>query len=204
MPIGHGDAVEEPLTATKSTSEVSDVYNCIAWSAGDPHDLVERTTPGNYWPPGIPERVPREVGALIQVFESLGIRDMLKMNSIETKIYEPGRCTSLFRETWTSRCQADGRWAMDLARLASRRHHPSLIAESYWTMPTAMSTAYLQRDASERVTRPSRLARNKRGAHHCAPHDPSSQQPALTPAPPPPGRASAASGPPTPLRPAPR
>ena len=51
------------------TSESTDIYNCIAWAAGNDTDWWSYT-PGNYWPPSVPRRA--EVWALVQVFETLG------------------------------------------------------------------------------------------------------------------------------------
>ena len=50
------------------TSEISDVYNCKAWAAGDDTDWWSYV-PGSYWPSSVPQSP--EVGTLVQVFETL-------------------------------------------------------------------------------------------------------------------------------------
>jgi hypothetical protein len=65
--------IEEEHPGLKSsryeiTSETTDIYNCIAWAAGDDTDWWSYT-PGSYWPLSIPRSA--EVGALVRVFETL-------------------------------------------------------------------------------------------------------------------------------------
>ena len=57
------------ISGYEITSEASDVYNCIAWAAGDNTDWWD-WHPRAYWPEFAP-RSP-EVEALVQVFAGLG------------------------------------------------------------------------------------------------------------------------------------
>lgn len=100
------------------TSEVSDVYNCIAWSAGE-DTIWWSHTPGNYWPPGIP-RSP-EVGALIQVFESLGFA-ICEDEQIETG-YEKVAVFALSGE-WShaARQMEDGQWTSKVGQFEDITH----------------------------------------------------------------------------------
>ena len=100
------------------TSEISDTYNCIAWAAGDVAKWWSHT-PGDYWPAGVP-RSP-EVGALVQVFESLGF------STCDTEEVEPGYLKvavySLSGE-WThaARQLEDGQWSSKIGQFEDIAH----------------------------------------------------------------------------------
>lgn len=111
------------------SSEISDTYNCIAWAAEDDSKWWSHT-PGNYWPAGVP-RSP-EVGALVQVFESLGF------SNCETDGVERGfQKVAIFALSggWThaARQLENGLWTSKIGQFEDITH-PSLdnLSESIY------------------------------------------------------------------------
>ena len=100
------------LSGYEITSEPSDVYNCIAWAAGDDTDWWD-WHPGAYWPEPVPRR--REVEYLIMVFEHLGYEvcdnGNLEAGYDKVAVYA---CNGLWEHA--ARQLADGRWTSKLGR----------------------------------------------------------------------------------------
>ena len=100
------------------TSEISDLYNCIAWAAGDDTNWWSHS-PGNYWPPGVPRS--SEVSALVLVFEFLGFSDC-ENDEIETG-YEKVAVYALSGE-WThaARQLENGQWTSKVGQFEDITH----------------------------------------------------------------------------------
>lgn len=99
--------------AYRITSPVSDVYNCIAWAAGDMHHWWWPGDPAlTYWPPGVPRQETLE--AIRDAFATLGYVVCEKAD------LEPGfEKIALFADadgtpTHASRQLRDGAWASKL------------------------------------------------------------------------------------------
>ena len=103
------------------TSEISDVYNCIAWAAGDDTDWWSYA-PGSYWPPSVP-RSP-EVGALVQVFETLDY-SVCESHERETDYDKIAVYAEGGEWTHVARQSEDGQWSSKVGQFEDITH-PSL------------------------------------------------------------------------------
>ena len=108
-------------TGYEITSEVSDVYNCIAWAVGD-DSIWWSHTPGNYWPPQVSRS--SEVSALVQIFEFSGY-SICDTDEIGTG-FEKVAVYALSGE-WThaARQLEDGQWTSKVGQFEDISH-PSL------------------------------------------------------------------------------
>ena len=100
------------------TSEISDVYNCIAWAAGD-DTIWWSHSPGSYWPDSVP-RSPK-VEALVQVFETLGYL-VCDSQEIESGYEKVGIYAQSGEWTHAARQLPDGQWTSKVGQFEDITH----------------------------------------------------------------------------------
>ena len=111
------------------TSEISDIYNCVAWAAGS-DTAWWSYAPGNYWPNEIP-RSP-EVSALVQVFDSLGFSHC-DTDDLEAGFQKVGVYALSGEWTHAARQLDDGWWTSKVGQFEDITHASlqDLTGEAY-------------------------------------------------------------------------
>ena len=103
------------------TSEISDIYNCIAWAAGDDANWWSHA-PDSYWPSDV-DRSPG-VSALVQVFGALGF-SLCETDELETGFRKIAVNALSGEWTHVARQLGDGRWTSKVGQFEDISH-PSL------------------------------------------------------------------------------
>ena len=114
----------------KKTSDISQIYNCIAWAAGDDSKWYEPDPYGMYyWPPEIPRVY--SINAYISVFEKIGY---IKCDNSDIEIgYEKVAVFSIKRvPTHAARQLSNGLWTSKLGQNIDVSHTIKAIEEGQY------------------------------------------------------------------------